>query len=291
MNNRLLLRFSMVLTLIMASHSCQIHALSEAAVNALSAAATVGGAGVGYLGAWGTKKAAHDLPRLNRMGMGRFVDNHSTAFDNRLWAGVGAAIAGVTTRILLHQFTPSGRYNKAKAIYDAYNPLVFTRKKLTNNQYRNAEIYADAGYISKPGQSYIIQAHVDLGYAGQDLKFAQELLAKARQDLPQITDPKTVTNDSLVFKVEELMFKIKQAKEVVMHNIMHIEQDSHFPSAYRIYLAERNAVSNEKVADATATYAKIGISREIRGWLGFLSHFNFRGFINTLMAPIRFFTN
>lgn len=256
-------------------------ALSDLTVNALSVGAAGLGAGAGYFGAFATKKFAHNAESLKKIHMDKFVDRHPLAFHNGLWATVGAAVTGATARILLHQFTPSGRYNKAKTIYDTYNSLAFVQKKLSFQEEQNAQIYADAGYVNKTGQSYLIQAHIDLAYAGQDLKFAHELLIKAQQD---------ATGD-LLNKINILITKISQAKGIVMYNIARIEKDPHFQPAYRLYLAERNTQSQEKYADAHMINAKINVSREVRGWLDFLGHFNMRRFFDNILAPIRMLIN
>lgn len=254
------------------SQSHNMFALSELAVNALSVGAAGLGAGAGYFGAYATKKFAHNAQSLRNIHMDRFVDNHPTAFNNGLWAGVGAAITGVTARILLHQFTPSGRYSKAKKIYDTYNTLTFVQKKLSHNEEQNAQIYADAGYVSKPGQSYLIQAHVDLGHAGSDLNYAHELLLKAQEE----------ASGALRKRIEELISKISNAKNVVMYNITRIEKDPFYPSAVRINHAERHTVSNEKYADAHMINAKLGVSREAREWL-----VNIRRIFDNLAVPFR----
>lgn len=258
-----------------------LYALSDLAVNTLSVGAAGVGAGVGYFSAFATKKFAHNAQSLKNIHMDRFVDNHPTAFNNGLWAAAGAAVTGVAARLLLHQFTPSARYSKAKKIYQTYSTLTFVQRKLSHNEEYNAQVYADAGYVSKPGQSHLIQVHVDLGHAGQDLQYAHELLIKAQQD----------ATGTLRKDIEGLIAKINQAKTFVMYNIGHIERDPHYGHAYRIYLAERNTLSNEKYADAHMIHAKINVSREVRGWLDFLSRFNIRRFFDNLLAPLRVLIN
>jgi hypothetical protein len=226
-------------------------ALSEITANVISSIVAAGAGIGGYYTGAGVRILTPES----------VIDNHPYSLNTRVWAGVSAALAGVTVRLLVHKYTPTGRYSQAKKIFLEHTTKALVHCKLSDQENTNITLFKQAGCLNGNGIHYSIQAHFALAKSGKALEKAHNLLDKARSQ---------TSNIDLTKSINELSEQISLAQDVVAHNLYIIENNPQYASIYRAHAAERSADAQDKMANAQEGIAAANTSRETRGWLTFV---------------------